>query len=54
MLEQGFTYMSIGRPAVYGGSIGKKDRRTVSELDPPRGVLGPEIRMQPDAVGPEA
>jgi UDPglucose 6-dehydrogenase len=54
MLDHGFTYMSIGRPAAYSGSVGKQSRRTIAPLDPPQGIAGLEIRMQPEAVRPEA
>jgi UDPglucose 6-dehydrogenase len=54
MLDHGFTYMSIGRPAAYSGSVGKQSRRTIAPLDPPQGIAGLEIRTQPEAVRPEA
>jgi UDPglucose 6-dehydrogenase len=54
MLDHGFTYMSIGRPAAYSGSVGKQSKRTIARFDPPQGIAGLENRMQPEAIRPEA
>jgi hypothetical protein len=54
MLEQGFTYVSMGRPATYCGSIGQQGRRSITRLDPPRVVSGLELNTLPGAMRREA
>jgi UDPglucose 6-dehydrogenase len=54
MVEQGFTYISMGRAAAYAGSIGRQSKRGAAKLDPPRIIPGLELSTQTQAFRPEA
>jgi UDPglucose 6-dehydrogenase len=51
MLEHGLTYVSMGRPTAYSGSIGRQSKRANAKLDPPRGTTELAIGAEePDGV----
>jgi UDPglucose 6-dehydrogenase len=54
MMEHGFTYMSMGRPAAYSGSIGKQSRPALTRLDPPPIVLPLETSIRQEFLRREA
>ncbi len=54
MLEHGFTYVSMGRPATYAGSVGKQHRRTATRSDLPPSISVLQGRAPTESVSPEA
>ena len=47
MLEHGFTYASMGRPATYAGSVGKQHKRTATRSDLPPSISVLQGRAPP-------